>query len=73
MSVTDFGDPHQVIPRLTCAAAPTTPTPQQSEGSVVQYNWNRPPDRVLLLRGQNTALVGGVWWFGNKQGAWQEV
>jgi hypothetical protein len=19
---------------------------------------------------QNTALIGGVWWFGNKQGAW---
>ena len=26
------------------------------------------------LRGhQNTALIGGVWWFGNEQGAWQEV
>jgi hypothetical protein len=25
---------------------------------------------VDLLRGQNTALVGGVWWFGNKPGAW---
>jgi len=96
-----------------------------------QYNWNRPPDRVLLLRAydtrantfgiqqaieqllqestlaaeyrladgflvrvefrrdwsderffpgrlgstdlrhaQNTALIGGVWWFGNKQGTW---
>jgi hypothetical protein len=25
---------------------------------------------VDLRRGQNTALVGGVWWFGNKPGAW---
>lgn len=22
-----------------------------------------------LRRGQNTALMGGVWWFGNKEGA----
>jgi Putative beta-barrel porin-2, OmpL-like. bbp2 len=57
------------------AAAPTTPTPQQSEGSAVQeqsedlwrgivfgatietfyqYNWNRPPDRVLPLRAYDT-------------------
>jgi hypothetical protein len=57
------------------AAAPITPTPQQSEGSAVeeqsddrwraivfgatietfyQYNWNRPPDRVLPLRAYDT-------------------
>jgi hypothetical protein len=23
-----------------------------------------------LRRGQSTALIGGVWWFGNRQGAW---
>ena len=25
-----------------------------------------------LHHGQNTALVGGVWWFGTKKGTWQE-
>ena len=62
----------------TSAAAPTTPTPQQSEGSAVQeqsddlwrglvfgatietfyqYNWNRPPDRVLPLRAYDTRAM----------------
>jgi hypothetical protein len=26
--------------------------------------------RTDLRHGQNTVLLGGVWWFGNKQGAW---
>jgi hypothetical protein len=25
-----------------------------------------------LQQAQNTALVGGVWWFGTKDGVWQE-
>jgi hypothetical protein len=28
------------------------------------------PEPGELLDHQNTALVGLVWWFGNKQGAW---
>jgi hypothetical protein len=31
------------------------------------FTGSRPDD---LRREQNTALIGLVWWFGNKQGAW---
>ena len=50
-----------------------------AEGFLMRYEWrrdfsNQPYFQTATLAGrsrqQNTATVGLVWWFGQKQGAW---
>jgi hypothetical protein len=55
----------------------TTAECRLAEGFVARAEWRRDwSDRLVFAasdgrtRYQNTALVGLVWWIGNKDGAW---
>lgn len=70
-----FGGIDQVLQETTVTAEY-----KYAEGFLVRAEFRRDwsdepffPGRLGssdLRRGQSTALLGGVWWFGNKQGAW---